>query len=123
MSSCASAISSTFDRRVGRRYVDGVTVLVCGNGGIAAGGDLVTVVVAVAARDTCERDPVDGDSAHNDDDDWEALEAVPFFSGWYGCCCLDLRPRTVAIIEPFTSFNPRALADATSKSKSFAESI
>jgi hypothetical protein len=52
LSSCASAISSTFDRRVGRRYVDGVTVLVCGNGGVAAGGDLVAVVVAVAARDT-----------------------------------------------------------------------
>ena len=68
LSSCASAISSTFDRRVGRRYVDGVTVLVCGNGGVAAGGDLVAVVV-VAARDTCERDPVGGDSAHSDDDD------------------------------------------------------
>ena len=53
LSSCASAISSTFDRRVGRRYVDGVTVLVCGNGGVAAGGDLVAVaVVAVAERDT-----------------------------------------------------------------------
>ena len=114
LSSWASAISSTFDRRVGRMYVDGVTVL-AGNGRGGRGG--VGTGMAVAARDTCEREPGDGDSAHSDSDDCDAFAEVPFFSGWYRCC-LVLRPRTVA--APLTSFNPRACAAA---SKSSAESM
>ena len=114
LSSWASAISSTFDRRVGRMYVDDVTALV-GNGRGGRGG--VGTGMAVAARDTWEREPEDGDSAHKDSDDCDAFAEVPFFSGWHGYC-LVLRPRTVA--APFTSFSPRACAAA---SKSSAESI
>jgi len=52
LSSGASTISSTFDRRVGRIYVDCVTVLVLA--GNCGGGrdDVAGTETAVVARDT-----------------------------------------------------------------------
>jgi hypothetical protein len=58
-------------------YVDGVTVL-AGNCGCGSG--VVGTGTAVAARDTCEREPVDGVSAQSDNDDCEASAEESFFS-------------------------------------------
>ena len=87
-SSCASADSSTFERRVGRRYdvaCDGGSGRgeVCGCGEDVVGGG-----EAVAASETCEREAVEGESAKSDSEDWDVLgRAVILFPGdAFGLC-------------------------------------
>ena len=69
-SSCASADSSTFDRRVGRMNEDDDDDVACesgsGRGEVCGCGEEVVVggeEEAAAASETCEREAVDGESA------------------------------------------------------------
>jgi hypothetical protein len=68
LSSCTSADSSTFDRRVGRKY-DVTCESGSGRGGVCGCGEEVVGGEAVATSETCEREAVDGDSAQIDSED------------------------------------------------------